>query len=71
MSIPLTGGSANVGFTYDAMGRVSQRTIDTGNAVGPVMYDALGRLANITNPLASVSFCPRARKTDPVAGVEI
>jgi YD repeat-containing protein len=52
----ITGPLANSTFTYtyDSMGRVSNRTLGgagTDNSIGYVFNDPLGRLKTITNPL--------------------
>jgi YD repeat-containing protein len=51
---PITGTSqtAVVAYTYDELGRVVGRTLDGGSTVGTT-FDALGRVTNVTNPLAA------------------
>jgi hypothetical protein len=42
--------AAGVTYSYDALGRVNNRPIDTGNSVSTT-FDALGRVTGFTNAL--------------------
>jgi RHS repeat-associated protein len=50
VSVPIASSTAGVTYSYDALGRVNNRSIDTGNSVSTT-FDALGRVTGVTNAL--------------------
>jgi len=47
---PLTGGNAVLTYTYDEWGRQIGRSIDSNNSQS-LVFDSLGRISSLTNPL--------------------
>jgi RHS repeat-associated protein len=56
VTVPIAGttNTAAVAYTYDELGRVVSRSIDSANPVGTT-FDALSRVTNVTNALAPTS----------------
>jgi YD repeat-containing protein len=54
----VTGPLANstIAYTYDALGRVTSRSINGSANASTVNFDALGRVSGITNPLETETF---------------
>jgi YD repeat-containing protein len=50
INVPIAGSTAAVAYGYDALGRVTSRTVDGANPVGTT-FDALGRVTKVTNAL--------------------
>ena len=50
VTVPIASTTATVTYTYDELGRVTNRTIDSGNSVSTT-FDSLGRVTHVTNPL--------------------
>lgn len=45
-----------LGYTYDELGRVLNRSIDGANNTTTAAYDALGRVTGVTNPLGAFTY---------------
>jgi len=54
ITVPIASTTATVTYGYDAVGRVTSRTIDSGNSVSTT-FDALGRVTHVTNALTPTS----------------
>jgi RHS repeat-associated protein len=56
VTVPISSTTAIIAYTYDELGRVTNRTIDGSSNSVSTTFDALGRVTGVTNPLGAFTY---------------